>query len=256
MDLNYFQRANELLAGYEPVSLAAMESVSLMDRLDMKFMLTLGMLEKVISEIKNNYYVLTIQENKVFNYRTEYFDTPEMSMFYDHHNGKLNRFKVRQRTYIDSNLSFLEVKFKSNKGRVIKDRIESRKNHSPMFANFIKRHTPYNPQLLNCMLVNHFYRFTLVDIHFRERVTTDFNLSFSNGQHKAMLNGLVILELKQNKTDKESIIYKVLKNNSLRPSSISKYCLGVSLLSGNPRINNFKPVLLKINKISHVELSA
>ena len=45
-------------------------------------------------------------------------------MFHNHHNGKLNRYKIRFRDYINTKNSFLEVKFKTNKGETIKSRQE------------------------------------------------------------------------------------------------------------------------------------
>jgi hypothetical protein len=37
--------------------------------------------------------------------------------------GKLNRHKIRYRKYVESDLNFFEIKFKSNKNRTIKDRV-------------------------------------------------------------------------------------------------------------------------------------
>jgi hypothetical protein len=177
-------------------------------------------------------------------------------MFYDHHNGKLNRFKIRHREYIESKLSFLEVKVRSNKGRIVKERIRYQDTNDQSFAGFIEKHTPYNPGKLACTVVNHFNRFTLVDHGMKERVTTDFNISFTGKSKNIFLNGLVIIEIKQARSDKTSLIYQALKKNNIRPTSISKYCVGVSLLNDNSKNNNFKQTLLQINKFSHVEFTA
>ncbi len=252
----YFYTINDLLGKFEPVSLAEMDCVKLMDRTDVKFILSFSKLEPVLRALSDHYNVLTINGLKVFNYRTDYFDTSNLDMFFDHHNGKLNRFKIRQREYLESNLSFLEVKFKSNKGRVIKDRIERSYSDHNAFSGFINKHTPYNPEDLSLTIINRFNRFTLVDKCMRERVTIDFNLAFADNMHDLLLHGLVIIEVKQNKTDKQSEIFNVLKSNVIRPASISKYCLGMSMLNQNTKINNFKKTILVINKLSHVELSA
>jgi len=210
----------------------------------------------MLPQLAQNYKVLTIDGNQVFSYQTDYYDTPNLNMFYDHHNGRLTRFKVRHREYIESRLGFLEVKFRSNKGRIIKERIKYQNQNSQSFAGFIEKHTPYNPGKLTCTVVNHFNRFTLVDHALKERVTTDFNISFTDKSRNIFLNGLVIIEIKQAKTDKTSLIYQALKNNNIRPTSISKYCVGVSLLHDMSKKNNFKQTLLQINKLSHVEFTA
>jgi len=255
MPLHDIHIAHKSLLDFPAISLDEMDDVKLMDRTDSKFILPFHVLLQVLSEIGGSYRVLTIGAHRVFSYRTEYFDTPDFSMFTDHHNGKLNRFKIRQREYIESKLRFLEIKFKSNKGRVIKDRIRQDLPDSHAFKGFISKHTPYNPAHLNRTIINNFNRFTLVDNKLKERVTTDFNVTFSDGAQQVSLNGLVIIEVKQNRVNKESFIFQVLKKYNVRPASISKYCVGISLLR-DQKANNFKKVLLKINKISHVEQSA
>jgi hypothetical protein len=244
------------LEAFDTISLREMDSVSLMDRTDMKFPLSFQDLEQLLAILPANYRVLAIAGQRVFSYRTDYFDTADMSMFNDHHNGRMNRFKIRHREYIESQLSFLEVKFKSNKGRVTKSRIEAAKEDHPAFEGFVSTNTPYDPSHLMAILVNRFYRFTLVDKQLKERVTVDFNLTFNDKHCQIGLNGLVIIELKQSRKDKSSMIYQVLKDRSIRPASISKYCLGVSLLNSCAKYNNFKKTILMINKLTDVERSA
>jgi len=253
---NYLHTAKNLLSKFEPVSLTEMDRVKLMDRIDLKFVLPFFKLFPVLKSLSEDYSVLTINGLRVFGYRTDYFDTPNLDMYMDHHNGKLNRFKIRQREYIESGLSFLEVKFKSNNGRVAKDRIERTYTDQNTFKGFINEHTPYNPADLNLTLINRFNRFTLVNKGMHERVTFDLNLSFATKVCDLLLQGLVIIEVKQNKAGKQTKIFNVLKSNIVRPASISKYCLGMSMLNQHIKFNNFKKTILMINKISHVELFA
>jgi len=256
VDNNYLHTANSLLKDFSPISLAEMDDVKLMDRLDSKYVLSFDKLAPVLNCISDHYRILTISDNKVFNYSTEYFDTPELDMFTDHHNGKLNRFKVRQREYVESNIRFLEVKFKSNKGRVIKDRIEKTYSDQKDFSKFVIKHTPYDPDVLKVKIINRFNRFTLVNKKMQERVTVDFNLSFSDPDREIDLNGLVIIEVKQNRNSRNSHMFNALRQNNIRPASMSKYCLGISLLNHHNKFNNFKRTINLVNKLSHVEISA
>lgn len=252
----YFNRVKGQLGKFAPISLGEMDKVKLMDRTDRKYALSFDKLGPILEALSDHYKVLTIDKHRVFSYQTDYFDTPGMDMFFDHHNGKLNRFKIRRREYVESNLNFLEVKFKSNKGRVIKERIRFSADDLPSFSGFVTKHTPYNPGVLNKTVTNNFNRFTLVDNQLRERVTVDFNLAFTSNQQHRFINGLVIVEVKQNRKDNSSKIFDILKSNGIRPASISKYCVGISLLNNTSKYNNFKKTILMINKLSHVELSA
>ena len=109
----------------QPISLEEMDKVSLMNRVDQKFILSFTDLCQIIPQLEAEYRILTICDQNVFTYKTDYYDTPGLNMFTDHHNGKLNRFKIRHREYVESNLEFLEIKFKNNKGKTLKKRVES-----------------------------------------------------------------------------------------------------------------------------------
>jgi hypothetical protein len=256
MPSSALHKVDSMISRFDPITLGEMAPVLLMDRVDMKFILPFSSLEQIMAELNGNYRILTVCENKVFSYRTKYFDTPEFIMYYDHHNGKLNRYKIRHREYVESCLGFLEVKFRSNKGRVVKQRIKNINADQQLFNEFIAEHTPYNPVRLSCTSINRFNRFTLVDNRMKERVTADFNLVFSDNVRDISLNGLVIIEIKQDQADKTSAVYQALKKHSFKPSTISKYCVGLSLLNEKPKANYFKQIILQINKLSHVDFSA
>jgi hypothetical protein len=256
MSPTFLQTVRSIVSLVDPVSLDEMDSVKLMDRIDMKFILPFEQFTHLLPQLARNYNVLTIDGNRVFSYQTDYFDTPGLNMFYDHHNGRLTRFKVRHREYIESKIGFLEVKFRTNKGRILKERIRYQNNNNQAFAGFIEEYTPYNPGKLSSTVLNHFNRFTLVDKGMHERVTADFNISYTGKRGNISLTELVIVEIKQACTDKTSLFYQTLKRNNIRPSSISKYCVGVCLLNENSKNNNFKPLLQQINKLSHVEFTA
>jgi hypothetical protein len=253
MNNQILNKTISLLSGFDPISLSEMDKVKLMDRVDSKFILSYPLLAPVLKTLGNQYRVLTIDNHKAFSYRTEYFDTNELRMFSDHHNGKLNRYKIRQREYVESKLKFLEVKFKSNKGRVIKDRIEKTAEDPVAFSLFVHKYTPYNPDNLNVILTNTFNRFTLVDNVMQERVTVDFNLSFTDQFKNIDLKNLVIIEVKQNKNSRNSYIFNALKENGIRTHSLSKYCLGVSMLNRHSKFNNFKKTIHRVKKLNHDE---
>ena len=92
----------------------------------------------------------------------------------------------------------------------------------------------------------------MVNKFLKERITIDFNLRFESEQKtiKDETNHIVIAEVKQEKLDRTSCFYKLMKENSIRPSSMSKYCIGTSLLNKELKANRFKKnfrVLIKNN---------
>ena len=113
----------KILSSFEPISLNQMDEVKLMKRTDTKFVFEYSLLNKVMEEIKAHYYVLDIDGIRLNAYRCLYLDTEDFKFYFEHHNGKKNRIKVRYREYIDSGLCFLEIKKKNNKGKTIKERL-------------------------------------------------------------------------------------------------------------------------------------
>ena len=79
--------------------------------------------------------------------------------------------------------TFLEVKFKSNKGEIIKSRKEiAYKSREFNLENnkFIGENSPYNPSNLDKKLSNTFQRITLANVANKERVTIDNVIHFSH----------------------------------------------------------------------------
>lgn len=239
------------LLPFNKVTLADLDNVKLMNRMDRKFCLPIARLPLLLNSIKNDYSVLEINNETIFAYDNTYFDTADNRMFINHQNGKRNRFKIRVRRYVQSDINFLEIKFKNNKGRTIKERVEREdfdSRFSPEELMFIEQSSPYTGHQLEAKLRSSFNRFTLVDHEFSQRITVDLYPSFKNTGENMVLKNLVIIEVKQSKTAQPALITRALQANKVFPQGFSKYCIGRSLLEDDIKKNNFKPLLLKIRK--------
>jgi hypothetical protein len=98
------------------------------------------------------------------------------------------------------------------------------------------------------MFIN-FIRITLVSKKLDERCTIDVDLHFKNQTGEKHFDQLVIVEAKMANGKKDSSIVHAMKHFGVREKSISKYCLGVSMLVPGIKRNNFKPTLLYIHKL-------
>ncbi|MCL7754991.1 polyphosphate polymerase domain-containing protein [Polaribacter sp. Z022] len=234
---------------FSSISLIEMNSVSLMKRTDTKFVINKYQLAIVLESIKNNYKVLEIDANRIMSYSSLYFDTLENKFYNDHHNGKKNRTKIRQRKYIESDLCFLEIKQKNGKGETNKSRIQVNdfeKDLTNISKEFIANTTNKEYNLVPS-LWNGFNRITLVNLASKERVTIDLNLSYNINDVKKEFENLVIIEVKQERFNRKSEIIKSLKSIRQNPYSISKYCIGMISLYNDLKYNLFKKKLIKIN---------
>ncbi|MBF7074502.1 polyphosphate polymerase domain-containing protein [Glaciecola sp. MH2013] len=246
---------NALLDSFHSHELADLNKANLMDRVDVKFMLPNYLLPTLLRALKFHYSVLEVEQNRISTYYNEYFDTPDMSFYYAHHNGRLNRFKVRQRTYVDTNTRFLEVKFKNNQRRTIKRRVTCPENAKTDMAcqQFIAKKLG-NPFAHYCVTQQSGYRrIALANEASAERVTIDFNLWFreNDDADKIQPEGFFIAELKQSRRSKLSPFFQLMTEHVISPISFSKYCIGCALLYQNTlKTNQFKPVLTKLNQFS------
>lgn len=237
---------------FENISLSEMEKVKLMNRVDRKYWFNSSELQIILDSIQNDYYILQIDGEVQMPYTTAYFDTSNNEMFTAHHNGKLNRYKIRKRQYLISGTGFLEVKFKNNKGRTIKKRMLSDFSHdffSKDENNFIRSTTPYQPDELQVALRNKFSRLTLVNRNFKERCTVDLNIRFDTANKHFLLDDLVVIEVKADGNSGSSPLVRALRDHRLKNSGFSKYAIGRSITDPTIKRNAFKDKLRMLQKI-------
>jgi hypothetical protein len=144
---------------------------------------------------------------------------------------------------------------KNNKGRTKKWRIRYDFNSNSLDGEvslFIRKHIPYSLPTLGPVLDNKFSRITLAGAGTNERITFDYNISFSTmGGGTVGLPFLAIAELKSEGFFKQSPFITAARKVGIRPTGFSKYCVGSALLMDLPRKNTLKPKLLLLNKIQN-----
>lgn len=245
----------EFVSYFDPIDLTQMDAVKLMDRTDTKFLFHHNQLIPLLERLKEHYFLLDVNGARISRYETLYYDTKEFELFKKHQRKGLNRYKIRSRQYVESQVSFLEVKYKNNKGRTKKERIGTAGIVSVLSdqqdcASFISKKTPFSPELLEAKLWVNYSRMTLVSKDLKERLTIDLNLSFEVNTKKEDFGFVVIAELKQNKFA-PSPFTRAAREIGIRQGSLSKYCLGITTLFPEVKHNNFKPILLSLNKLQH-----
>lgn len=239
-----------ILESFERISLDEMNEVALMNRTDTKFVLARSTFQEVLPQLKEHYKTLEVEGTPLNKYKTQYFDTGTFKFYQDHHNERSLRFKVRIRKYVESDIYFLEVK-KKFKGRTNKKRIkigDFEEVLSKDSVDYIENLTG-SPIQLESKLYNFFERITLVNKFEKERLTIDLNLGFQSSEANIEFPHIVIAELKQEKVNRNSLFYTLMKQYGVRPNGFSKYCMGAMSLNPQLKSNNFKRKKLLINKL-------
>lgn len=241
------------LARFAPITLAEMDSVSLLNRVDTKFLLSEATLAAILPSLASDYRVLEIEGRRAHRYRTLYFDTPDLDLYRRHLAGWAVRHKVRSRLYLDSGLAYFEIKAKNSGGRTLKHRLQTDgplASLTPAARALLAEHLPPGQRAVEPTLWNEFARITLVGNRDAERLTLDLGVRFDVAGRTAILPNVVIAELKQCEPDPDSAFTRRMHQAQLRPTRVSKYCLGVATLVHTVEHDAFSDQLRAISEIA------
>jgi hypothetical protein len=244
----------QAVSAFPKISLEEMAEVKLMNRIDVKYLVQAEKIPELLNRASEDYYIQEIDGKTVSDYGTLYLDTSAMTFFIMHMNGKLNRLKWRIRSYIGSDLSFLELKRKTNKGRTQKRRViydHSKGLSGTVASEFIFNSSGIKAEHLQPVLQNCFNRITLVNQHKTERLTIDLNITFRNCRNGKVsgASNLAIIEIKQDRNNKSKMDHYI-DEMRIKKSGISKYCLGMVLTDDAIKGNLYKRKIRYINKIT------
>ena len=239
-----------------------MDTVKLMNRIDTKYAVPRSVLPAILEAAREAYFAQEINGKRIATYDTMYYDTDTLDMYIRHHDRQLVRQKIRIRQYVDSHLTFLEIKRKNNKGRTKKKRIvvpgfdiqgetfgESKKEKWAV-EDYIAAKSRYRWSELSPHLWTKFHRITLVNKAKTERLTIDMDLVWENvitGETKTYPE-LVIIELKRDGNVPSQMTH-IMMNLHVHPLKISKYCIGTALTTPGIKKNRFKSKIRKIEKL-------
>ncbi len=207
----------QILAQFDKITLEEMSGIRLMNRIDTKFVTTMPVLERLLQMALEDYMAQEIDGQRNMRYSTTYYDTTDYDMFYTHQHGHAGRQKLRFRTYVSSNLQFMEVKTKNNHGRTKKKRmkVEDMDLGDKEKLDFLAQHLRYG-----------------VD---------------TPGQDRKM-SPLVIVELKRDGLCYSPVL-EMLRMLRVFPHGFSKYCMGSALTNHHLKVNRMKPKLIDVAKI-------
>lgn len=238
-----------LAARLAPIDLqAVLDQSALQTRRDRKYLLPTQTLGRMLDDLGADLSCLEISGDRVFDYRSVYFDTADLQFFRQHAQGRRHRIKVRTRTYVESGTCFVEVKSKGLRGVTVKDRIPHPIENSDRLTRGAEEFVAHvtdslehagnlHPSLESC-----YRRLTLVDRVTRDRVTCDEDLRFRVSDRE--VRGLPHEILVETKTGgPPGAADRWLLANGIRPHSVSKYCVGIGLLYPHARANRWHRTL-------------
>ena len=244
------------LAGFSGISLEEVQRASLMRRKDSKYMFGFNHVPHLLEEASRHYRILDIDGIRSHNYQTFYYDTASRDMYLMHHNGRVNRHKIRFRKYGTSDDIFLEVKKKDSRGVTIKNRMQTSNSKASILSReeeFLSVYSPYDDVEMLPVLENSFNRITMVSPDQDERITLDYQLWFSSKVSDETLEipGVSIAEIKFKDHLSGSFFHAALRRARVIPRRFSKYCIGMAMLNPELKQNLFKERVRQVQKINN-----
>jgi hypothetical protein len=240
-----------IIQSYDPISLSELSEYKLLNRIDTKYVCNISQLPQILSAISTDFRIQTSGQERIFGYESLYFDSPQMKSYFDHHQGKRIRYKIRFRKYLDTGDVFLEIKRKQNFNRTDKKRheFEFSTNLESSHLQFLEKYIDIPQSGLQPTIWTNFNRMTLAGKSTVERVTIDTNIQFKNDTESILLPGLAVIEVKREKTKDYSPLLKVLNNLHIKPYGFSKYIMGQIILRPTIKHNRF---LTKISTVKQI----
>lgn len=245
------ETAASIIERFDPITLEEMDGVKLQDRVDTKYVLPEASLPALLEAMREHYRVLEVKGVRGTAYRSLYFDTIDARHFRDHHNKRTFRVKVRYREYLGSGLVFLEVKRKTGRGRTDKVRMQVEAIPDALIGDqlaFVHK-ASRRDDALEPSLWNYFTRYTFVARNSPERLTMDLGLRYRDPKGEGDLGGIVVAELKQERADRRSPFIELMRGMNVRPSGMSKYCVGMLTLRRPVKHNAFKETMRKLQRL-------
>ena len=248
------------------------EKAAMQTRVDRKYIVDADYAASILAELPaDEAAVLEIDGQREFAYDSVYFDTPDLVSYKASAIGSRNRFKVRTRSYLDSDLSFLEVKTEGAREFTVKERIPYSIENRDMLTAEGKEYVATALEQLTDASVDDLepvirtgYRRTTVYLPQSEqnpvdsRLTIDTSLTWTplsesvlmytadggEGPTKYQVGteytapGTVIIETKSGSAP--SVADKYLWRAGIRPVKISKFATGMAALNPQLPANKWK----------------
>jgi VTC domain len=252
--------ADGLERWFTPISLESLNAkAAMLERLDNKYVVDASILSADAPIFAQHFDVLEIDGRRTFTYETCYFDSIDLRSYFDHHQGRRRRAKVRMRAYKEAKLCFVEVKLKDKRGITVKKQMAYEPRKFGVLDDTALAHiqTSYRslydsdfPYQLVRTLDLHYVRMTLAAKEGGERMTIDSALRFVNGDRIYVArDNLFIIETKSaNGNGIADQILRKLHQHSTK--HFSKYCAGIALMHEGIIHNNFCPALKKLRHMA------
>ncbi|MFJ5956789.1 polyphosphate polymerase domain-containing protein [Paenarthrobacter sp. NPDC092416] len=224
---------------------------ALLTRVDRKYLVPSATARKIMSTFTAETRVLEMDGSRTFAYDSVYFDTPGLDSYLLAAHGRRRRFKIRTRTYLDSAVSFLEVKTEGAREATVKERIpyelcdrDRLTDEGLAYVNETLAATLGDANFgpLEPVLSTRYDRTTLFLPESGSRATIDSDVTWQRPDGQPwILDDAVVIETKSGSA--AGPLDRHLWANGVRPCRISKFATGMAALHPELPANRWNQTL-------------
>jgi hypothetical protein len=189
--------------------------------------------------------VLEVEGAREQRYESTYFDTPDLASYLAAARRRPRRFKVRTRSYVDSDEHAIELKLRSGRGATVKHREWLGEAVTHTLGEDARRFLGSFPEVadavggLEATLTTTYRRTTLVTPD--GRVTIDADVTATMPGASVTFAPQLIVETKSERH--AGAIDRSLWAHGVRPSRVSKYCTSLAALNPDLPSNRWSRTL-------------
>jgi hypothetical protein len=240
------------LTDLEPISLDELvEKAALQTRVDRKYVLSRLDAAEVLAELDPATRILEIEGARKSAYESVYFDTPDLLSYRMAAHARRRRFKLRTRSYVDTDEAWLEVKTRGARSTTVKDRFAYDMAHRDILTPDAREYADAaldglglraEELELRPTLITRYHRTTLFLPASGSRATVDTDLSWEGDDGRVLATpDLAIIETKSGSRTSE--VDRLLWAHGHRPATISKFGTGLAALRSDLPSNKWARVL-------------
>lgn len=233
---------------FEKATRCLIESRSLLNRTDTKFIVPASLAVWVLARVADRYKVVMNGPGPLAHYITDYYDTSDLRCFYDEMSGRRPRYKVRVRSYQDGKC-FVETKVKDISERTRKHRLLRacrELEFSVPEMDLIAGRTDLPVDELTRSIGVDYDRLSVVSPTSDERVTVDVNITVRAGARRLGFPEVAIFETKQGCHTGLTPIMKSLQQHGLAACELSKYCSALAIADASLTMNRAAEMLRRL----------
>lgn len=224
---------------------------ALQTRVDRKYVVPIAAARHLFATFTAEARVLEMDGRRSFAYDSVYFDTAALDSYLLAARGRRRRYKIRTRTYVDSLVSFLEVKTEGAREATVKERIPyclaDRDRLTDAGLEYVRETLAAAVGAmptgeLGPVLETRYHRTTLFLPGSGSRATIDAGVTWQRPARRSwVLTDAIILETKSGST--AGPLDRHLWAAGIRPTRISKFATGMAALRSDLPANRWNQTL-------------